>query len=44
MLFRNIYAAIAGGKMERFFAGPEDDHPKIAFCEAIVKSNRASDG
>lgn len=41
MLFRNIYAAIAGAKGDRFFATAADGHQEVAVCEAIVKSNRA---
>lgn len=41
MLFRNIYAAIAGGKGERFFATAADGHQEVAVCEAIMKSNAA---
>ncbi|MCX7887094.1 MAG: Gfo/Idh/MocA family oxidoreductase [Verrucomicrobiae bacterium] len=39
MLFRNIYAAIAGEKGERLFATAEDGHHEVAVCEAILKSN-----
>jgi predicted dehydrogenase len=41
MLFRNIYAAIAGGKGERLFASAADGHQEVAVCEAIMKSNKA---
>jgi predicted dehydrogenase len=41
MLFRNIYAAIAGGKCERLFATAEDGHQEVAVCEAIMKSNKS---
>jgi predicted dehydrogenase len=41
MLFRNIYAAIAGGKGERLFATAADGHQEVAVCEAIMKSNKA---
>jgi predicted dehydrogenase len=40
MLFRNIYAAIAGGKGEHFFATAADGHQEVAVCEAIMKSNK----
>jgi predicted dehydrogenase len=40
MLFRNIYAAIAGGKGERFFATAADGHQEVAVCEAIMQSNK----
>lgn len=40
MLFRNIYATIAGGKTERLFATAEDGHQEVAVCEAILKSNK----
>jgi predicted dehydrogenase len=40
MLFRNIYAAIAGGKTERLFATAADGHQEVAVCEAIMKSNK----
>ena len=40
MLFRNIYAAIAGGKTERLFATAGDGHQEVAVCEAIMKSNK----
>jgi len=40
MLFRNIYAAIAGGKGERFFAIAADGHQEVAVCEAIMKSHK----
>jgi predicted dehydrogenase len=41
MLFRNIYAAIAGGKGERFFATANDGHQEVAVCEAILKSHQS---
>lgn len=41
MLFRNIYAAIAGGGGGRLFASAEDGHQEVAVCEAIMKSNRS---
>jgi predicted dehydrogenase len=41
MLFRNIYAAIAGGKGERLFATAADGHQEVAVCEAIMKSNKS---
>jgi len=41
MLFRNIYAAIAGGKGERLFATAADGHQEVAVCEAIMQSNQA---
>jgi predicted dehydrogenase len=41
MLFRNVYAAIAGGSGERLFATAEDGHREVSICEAILKSNRA---
>ena len=41
MLFRNIYAVIAGGKTERLFATAEDGHKEVAVCEAIMKSNKS---
>ena len=41
MLFRNIYAAIAGGKGERFFAIADDGHQEVAVCEAILKSHQS---
>ena len=41
MLFRNIYATIAGGKGERLFATAEDGHQEVAVCEAIMKSNKS---
>ena len=41
MLFRNIYAAIAGGKGERFFATAADGHQEVAVCEAILKSHKS---
>ena len=41
MLFRNVCAAIAGAKGDRFFATAADGHQEVAVCEAIVKSNRA---
>ena len=41
MLFRNIYAAIAGGKGERFFATANDGHQEVAVCEAILKSHHS---
>jgi hypothetical protein len=40
MLFRNIYAADAGGKGARLFATAEDGHQAVAVCEAIMKSNK----
>ena len=40
MLFRNVYAAIAGGKAERLFATAADGHQEVAVCEAIMKSNQ----
>ena len=41
MLFRNIYAAIAGGKGESLFANAEDGHQEVAVSEAIMKSNKS---
>jgi predicted dehydrogenase len=41
MLFRNIYAAIAGGAGERLFATAEDGHQEVALCEAIMRSSRS---
>ena len=41
MLFRNIYAAIAGGRGENHFATAEDGHQEVAVCEAIMKSNKS---
>jgi predicted dehydrogenase len=41
MLFRNIYAAVAGGKTERLFATAGDGHQEVAVCEAIMKSNKS---
>jgi predicted dehydrogenase len=41
MLFRNIYAAIAGGKGDRLFATAADGHQEVAVCEAIMQSNKA---
>ena len=41
MLFRNIYAAIAGGKGERFFATAADGHQEVSVCEAILKSHQS---
>jgi predicted dehydrogenase len=41
MLFRNIYAAIAGGKGERFFATADDGHQEVSVCEAILKSHQS---
>jgi predicted dehydrogenase len=41
MLFRNIYAAIAGGKGERFFAIADDGHQEVSVCEAILKSHQS---
>lgn len=41
ILFRNIYAAIAGGKGERFFATAADGHQEVAVCEAILKSHKS---
>ncbi len=41
MLFRNIYAAVAGGKSERLFATADDGHKEVAVCEAIMKSNKS---
>ena len=41
MLFRNIYAAIAGGKGERLFATANDGHQEVAVCEAILKSHQS---
>jgi predicted dehydrogenase len=41
MLFRNIYAAIAGGKGERFFATAGDGHQEVSVCEAILKSHQS---
>jgi predicted dehydrogenase len=41
MLFRNIYAAIAGGKGERFFATANDGHQEVSVCEAILKSHQS---
>ena len=41
MSFRSIYAAIAGGQGERFFATAEDGHQEVAVGEAIVNSNRS---
>ena len=41
MLFRNIYAAIAGGKGERLFATADDGHQEVAVCEAIFKSHQS---
>jgi predicted dehydrogenase len=41
MLFRNIYAAIAGSKTERLFASAEDGHHEVAVCEAILKSHQS---
>jgi predicted dehydrogenase len=41
MLFRNIYAAIAGGKGERFFATANDGHQEVAVCEAVLKSHQS---
>jgi predicted dehydrogenase len=41
MLFRNIYAAIAGAKTERLFATAEDGHHEVAVCEAIMKSHKS---
>mgnify|MGYP005854646309 CR=1 FL=1 len=43
MLFRNIYAAIAGGKGERLFATAADGHQEVAVCEAILKSHAAQE-
>lgn len=40
MLFRNIYAAIAGSPGERLFATAADGHQEVAVCEAITKSNQ----
>jgi predicted dehydrogenase len=40
MLFRNIYAAIAGRKGERLFATASDGHQEVAVCEAILESNK----
>jgi len=41
MLFRNVYAAIAGGAVgERLFATPADGHEEVAVCEAIAASHR----
>ncbi len=40
MLFRNIYAAIAGGQGERLFATAADGHQEVAVCEAIMRSNK----
>ena len=41
MLFRNFYAAIAGGKGERFFATANDGHQEVVICEAILKSHQS---
>jgi predicted dehydrogenase len=41
MLFRNIYAAIAGGQGDRLFATAADGHQEVAVCEAIMQSNKA---
>ena len=41
MLFRNIYAAIAGGKGERLFATANDGHQEVAVCEAVLKSHQS---
>lgn len=41
MLFRNIYAAIADGKGERFFATASDGHQEVAVCEAILNSHQS---
>jgi len=41
MLFRNVYAAIGGGKGERFFATASDGHQEAAVCEAIIKSHQS---
>jgi predicted dehydrogenase len=41
MLFRNIYAAIAGGNGERFFATADDGHQEVSVCEAILKSHQS---
>jgi predicted dehydrogenase len=40
MLFRNIYAAIAGGRGERLFANAEDGHREVAVCETIMASHQ----
>ena len=40
MLFRNIYAAIAGSRGERLFATADDGHQEVAVCEAIMKSHQ----
>jgi predicted dehydrogenase len=40
MLFRNVYAAVAGAKGERLFATAEDGHHEVAVCEAILASHR----
>ena len=41
MNFRNIYAAIAGARGERLFAGVEDGHREVSVCEAILKSSQS---
>jgi predicted dehydrogenase len=39
MLFRSIYAAIAGKPGERWFATASDGHQEVAVCEAVLKSH-----
>jgi predicted dehydrogenase len=40
MLYRNVYAAIAGGRPEGLFADAAAGHEEARLCEAILRSHR----